>query len=90
MREASSSPWQLMFSTGERHFFLVQIVNVPASGGAFVARPGIALHSLRGLDPIGRQEMIKQIHFDTMRNSEWPHPSVLEPFFLAPPGREFS
>lgn len=33
--------------------------------------------------------MIKEIYFDRMRE-EWPEPSVLEPFFLAPPGREFS
>lgn len=36
------------------------------------------------------QEVIRTIYFDRFRWSDWPHPSALEPFFLAPSGQEWS
>jgi len=36
------------------------------------------------------QEVIRTIYFDRFRWSDWPAPSALEPFFLAPPGHEWS
>lgn len=34
--------------------------------------------------------MKKSIYFDSFDRSSWPPPSELEPYFLAPPGREWS